>query len=388
MQRRHFLFTSLAAAAAAATAAAPQRKVLICLIDGFGPDYIERSDMPTFRKLMKEGVFKMGKGLMPSLTNVNNASFATGTYPSKHGITSNTYLDRRTGKVMEMSSPSLLNAPTVFHHARKRGQKTALVAAKHKIYTLLGADAGRAFSAEKPSPEAIALGGAAPNMYSPESNYWTFRVGRALLRSPDVDLLYLTTTDYMMHTYAADEAPSLEHLHNLDKRLAEILGDHPNLELYLTADHGMNAKTQAIDPIRVLAAKRIDSIGIPAISDRHKAHHKDLGGSMYIDLKDPDQIRQAMDALLIEPGIEAVYDRKQAAKLFHLDSGRIGDLFVIADKQSALGLLPETRQAVKVRTHGSLHEVDVPLLVWGRKIDPAKLQTSIDLSKDRLWETE
>jgi hypothetical protein len=35
----------------------------------------------------------------------------------------------------------------------------------------------------------------------------------------------------------------------LDKHRAEIVDDHPNLELYLCAGHGINAKQVAVNPV-------------------------------------------------------------------------------------------------------------------------------------------
>ena len=41
-------------------------------------------------------------------------------------------------------------------------------------------------------------------MYSAEVNYWSFRAARHILKKESIDLMYLSTTDYMMHTYAPD----------------------------------------------------------------------------------------------------------------------------------------------------------------------------------------
>src|SRR6185436_8984421 len=97
-----------------------------------------------------------------------------------------------------------------------------------------------AVSAEKPDRQWIDLAGKQEGMYTPDVNYWTFRAARHVLRSQGVDLLYLSTTDYMMHTYAAEQEQSLEHLHRLDGLLGDIVADHPKLDVFLTADHGMN----------------------------------------------------------------------------------------------------------------------------------------------------
>jgi phosphonoacetate hydrolase len=355
-------------------AKAPRRKVLVCLIDGLGLDYIAKSDMPALRRLMRAGTYREGHGMMPSLTNVNNASLATGTFPEKHGVTANTFFDPALREVVEMADRKYLLAPTIFESAHRKGWKTAFVGAKDKIRTLIGTSAQTSLSAEK---EGVP-------MYEAANTYWVLKQGRAMLRRKDVDLLYLTTSDYMMHTYAPEEEQSLEHLHLLDKHLAAIVDDHPDLELYLCADHGMNAKQVAVNPARVLSESGIGARVVAAIADKHKPHHKDLGGSLYVDVDKAEQLHEARQALANEPGIEAVLSRAEACRRFRLMPERTGDLFVLADRDTALGDIPRRRVTVKVRTHGSLHETQIPLLAYGRKL--GLLQSSVDLTATRPWE--
>jgi phosphonoacetate hydrolase len=359
---------------AAAALAPARRKVLICLIDGLGPDYIAASEMPHLKRLIAAGQYREGTGMMPSLTNVNNASLATGTYPEAHGITANTFFDPALGKIVEMSSPAYLLRPTLFETAHQKGWKTAFVGAKDKIRLLIGAKAGTAVCAEKQGVP----------MYEAANSFWIFEQGRALLKRADVDLLYLTTSDYMMHTYAPNQSESLAHLQKLDQMLAAIVDDHPKLELYLCADHGMNAKTKGIDPVQILGAKGVRARAVAAIADKHKVHHGDLGGSVYVDLEKPADAVKARDILLAEPGIDAVLTRAEAAKRFRLMASRTGDLYVLGDRHTALGTLDAPRREVKVRTHGSLHETKIPLLVHGRKL--ATLETIVDLTAARAWE--
>lgn len=355
-------------------AKAPRRKVLVCLIDGLGLDYIAKSDMPALRRLMRAGTYREGHGMMPSLTNVNNASLATGTFPEQHGVTANTFFDPALREVVEMADRKYLLAPTIFESAHRKGWKTAFVGAKDKIRTLIGTSAQTNLSAEK---EGVP-------MYEAANTYWVLKQGRAMLRRKDVDLLYLTTSDYMMHTYAPEEEQSLEHLHLFDKHLAAIVDDHPNLDLYLCADHGMNAKQVAVNPARVLSESGIGARVVAAIADKHKLHHKDLGGSLYVDLDKAEQLHEARQALANEPGIEAVLSRAEACRRFRLMPERTGDLFVLADRDTALGDIPRRRVNVKVRTHGSLHETRIPLLAYGRK--HGLLESSVDLTATRPWE--
>jgi len=118
MKRRYFLFGSLAAALPSRGRAAARRKVLIVLVDGFGPEYVERSEMPNLKRMGREGGFKIGKSVIPSVTNVNNASLVTGSFPKDHGITTNYQYDRATGKSYEVESAEYVMRPTIFERAR------------------------------------------------------------------------------------------------------------------------------------------------------------------------------------------------------------------------------------------------------------------------------
>jgi phosphonoacetate hydrolase len=378
MDRRYFLFGSLGAAAPRVGPAAQRRKILITLWDGFGPEYLEKSDLPNLRRMPVRVV----KGLLPSVTNVNNASLATGTFPDEHGITTNFYYDQATGKSAEMKSPQFLLRPTILEKAAARGWKTALVSSKDKIAALCSRGAQVVVSAEKPEARFLAFAGAKENMYTPAVNYWSFRAARHLLKREAMDIVYLSTTDYMMHTHPAESAASLEHLHTLDKMLGEIAGDHPALEIYLTADHGMNAKTTAVDPVRLLREQKVEAAAAPLISDNHKAHHQDLGGSYYIFLARKSDTRRAIEVLRQAPEVEDAYAGDEAARLFRLKRDRIGDLFLLARKHMAFGDLETLRKPVHVRTHGSRHEAAVPVAVLGRKINLEALEYNLDLTRN------
>jgi phosphonoacetate hydrolase len=124
-------------------------------MDGFGMDYLEASDMPNLKRMGQEGGLKARRCVIPSVTNVNNASLVTGTFPSEHGITTNYQYERRTGASSEMESAEFLLRPTIFEKATKLGMRTALVSSKDKVRTLCSRGADILLSAEKPAPEWI-----------------------------------------------------------------------------------------------------------------------------------------------------------------------------------------------------------------------------------------
>ena len=130
--RRSFMFGSMALTAGIGGAMpAVGRKILIILMDGFGPEYLEKSDMPNLKSLGRKGGYKVGSSVIPSVTNVNNASVVPHA-PKDHGITTNYRYDRKTKKFSEMESSEFLLRPTIFEMARKLGLRTALVTSKDK----------------------------------------------------------------------------------------------------------------------------------------------------------------------------------------------------------------------------------------------------------------
>ena len=58
------------------------KTIAVLCIDGFDPEYLEASDMPNIREIIKKGFLTIGKCMMPSVTNVNNVSLVTASYPS------------------------------------------------------------------------------------------------------------------------------------------------------------------------------------------------------------------------------------------------------------------------------------------------------------------
>ena len=73
------------------------KRVLMFLVDGFDPGYVQPARMPRLAALMKAGASTLdGRGVLPSLTNVNHISLLTGTYPARHGLSTNFYYDRGT----------------------------------------------------------------------------------------------------------------------------------------------------------------------------------------------------------------------------------------------------------------------------------------------------
>lgn len=340
-------------------------KIIVCL-DGCAPEYLAASRTPNLDAIAARGFKTIGRAVVPTVTNVNNTSIVTAGFPAYHGITSNYFLDPASGREFYMESSEYLLAETVFRRAGRMGLRSAVLTAKDKLKTLICDGAEVAECAENPSQWLVGRLGPPPGVFTIEVNHWLFRAAREVLREHKPDMLYLTTTDYVTHTYAPEDEKALWNLNRLDELLGEILNIPSDFEIIITADHGMNAKTRALDLNRILHERGIGANAIPIIKDRYVVHHRNMGGAAYVYLDRPEEVNDVVSLLRDEPGIEAVMLSGEAARLYNLHPDRIGNIFVLADRDSVFGSLPAPREEVKIRSHGSLHEREIPIIGCGK----------------------
>ena len=351
-----------------------QQRVVVIMFDGFGPGYLAESKMPVLSQWKRDGIYKQVTGVMPSVTNANNASICCGSWPETHGIVANSYFNEQTGEELYVESADLLHAPTLFQRAARQGVKSALLSSKAKTITFLSGGAEIVLTAEEPTAEWVQRLGPAPTIYTREINYWLMQAAIDVLkRRPDIGVLYVHTTDYPMHTWAPEAPESKEHLARLDDLFGQAMAAAPDAAFLATADHGMNAKSQCWDLAQFCAGK-----GVPirkAVStgrDRYMKHHRGCSGAAYVYLTNPQDAAKVTDILSGVNGVERVLTRAQAAKEFHLMASMIGELVVIGDKDTVFGELDDVKENFPgLRSHGSLHEIDIPLFVYNAKNAPS-----------------
>ena len=360
-----------------------RRKILILCIDAGSHDYLAASNIPNICKLADAGFYRHANAVIPSVTNVNNVSIATGTFPETHGITSNYYVDRKTGKGKFIEDNRFLLAPTLFEIAKNTqfADKTALFVTKKKLLRILERGTDIAVAAEVPPYEYVQSVGDVEPIYSVEINWWLLRAVRYTLRTHDPEFVYCSTTDWVQHKYAPDAELSQEHMSELDRVIGEIVDDAPDREIYITADHGMKEKSSALDPGRILTQQGIPANSIPIIKDRYVAHHSNLGGAAYVFLENRNEIEQAVQILLSTSGIEEAYSTADAARIFRLHPDRIGDIFVLADKNTVFGELDVVSEPISVRSHGSRHESYVPIIGYNSPWSATDFEYNLDVGR-------
>ena len=365
----------------------PARPLVVICFDGCADEYLDaslaRGRMPNLQAMTVRGHRGLARGALPSFTNVNNSSIITGVPPLVHGICGNFFYDPGLGREVMMNSAEYLRAGTIPRAAAAAGRKVAVVTAKEKLRDILGHKLnGMAFSAEKAGQAQLAthgiaeveklVGAPAPPIYSPDASLYVFQAGRALIREGLADFLYLSTTDYMQHTYAPERPESLEFHAAIDRELEGLLA--LGAIVGLTADHGMNAKQKADGTPNVIYLESVltEKFGpgfrvILPITDPYVAHHGALGSFAVVHLP-PGLAPEPVQKWLMElPGITEVHDRDMAVRKLELPADRMGELVALSGRDVVIGRTPEYHDLKALhgglRSHGGRYEEMVPFIL-------------------------
>lgn len=334
-------------------------RIVVCC-DGLDPRYLDTIRTPNWDTIASSGTSGICSAVVPSLTNVNNVSIATSSFPNEHGITGNTYFDRETNQREYMENPSYLRKPTRFTEFQQSNEESIALVAKEKLEQMVGQGCVATASAENPPEWLSSAVGDPPGIYSGKASSWLLNAAVWVAEHKSPDWLYVSTTDVIPHKHAPDEEEARTWLTTLDEGLGRLneLADG----FLATADHGMRDKTLAIDVEALLAESDIDSVVIRLIRDKHVYHHQNLGGAAYVYLND-DELLEAIDLLQSTDGIEMVLRRGEAVDKFSLPPDRIGDLMVLGTEESVFGPVDEgIQESVELRSHGSHHEQTVPFV--------------------------
>ena len=353
--------------------------VVIC-IDGLDPDYLEACETPNLDEMARKGFLAFGLSMMPSVTNVNNVSLVTGRYPSEHGIASNYLRSSETGGGQYMESADYVRAESLFERAASLGKRSLLVTSKDKLRTLLGRGATISVSSEKAPDWVTAAVGAPPEIYSLEVNGWAIRAATFIASREPADVIYVSTTDYAMHTFAPDEPESQRHMTILDGAIGDLVAAMPEAAVLITADHGMSAKTRMVDVAGELERKGIAAEAVPIIKDRYTVHHSNLGGCTNVYLRN-GEVDEAAKVLRETRGVERALPRDEAAELWRLPADRIGDVVVTGEADVVFGDPGEVALPERLRSHASEHERGVPILGYNGDFEGREFAENVDVGR-------
>jgi phosphonoacetate hydrolase len=372
----------------------PRRPLVVVCVDGCEPDYLTRAvamgAMPWLGSVLARGTNRLADCVIPSFTNPNNLSIVTGAPPAVHGICGNYFWDADAGVEVMMNDPKYLRADSILAAFSQAGAAVAVVTAKDKLRRLLGqglrlGPEGTAvcFSSERAAETTRAehglddaaawLGRPVPSVYSAELSEFVFAAGVKLLETRRPDLIYLSTTDYVQHKHAPGTREANSFYQMIDGYLARL--DALGATVALTADHGMNGKTDAAGRPQVVYLQDVLDGWIGAgrarvilpITDPYVVHHGALGSFATVYLPSGSEFAAMAGRIAALPGMEVVLDRDEASRRFELPKDRMGDLVAVSRRDWVIGTSAAKHDLsgldAPLRSHGGLSEQRVPLIV-------------------------
>ena len=205
------------------------------------------------------------------------------------------------------------------------------------------------------------------------------------------DVMYLSTTDYVQHKHAPGTPAANDFYRMMSGYLAQL--DAMGVTIALTADHGMNAKTDAAGAPQIIYLQDwFDAqIGtgmvrvILPVTDPYVAHHGSLGSFATAYLPTSANLTELSAKLRKVRGVELVLSRVEAAAKFELPPDRIGDVVVVSERLYVIGTSPSRHDLsgldAPLRSHGGVSEQLVPLL-FNRPlidVDPQRRLRNFDI---------
>ncbi|MDE2343521.1 MAG: phosphonoacetate hydrolase [Betaproteobacteria bacterium] len=371
----------------------PVHPTVVILIDGNDPEYIKagiaQGVLPNFKRLGEEGFATVALSAMPSFTNPNNISVITGQPPSVHGISGNFFLDPETGQAVMMNQPQFVRAESILAAFSRQGAKVVALTAKNKLAKMLASGInlhnGISFSSEKAdtctkkdngTDDCLALMGrpAPPDVYSADLSLAMLQAGLRIFEKEKPDLMYLSTSDYMQHTYAPGSREANEFYAAMDQVIGRFVA--LGATVAVTADHGMNDKSKPDGTPNVIFLQDVldQAFGtgktrvILPITDPYVRHHGALGSYATVFIRDaglkPTDVMKVIDR---QQGVDLVMERYAAARKFELPADRIGDLIVSADRHTVIGGRKSEHDLTKLaghrlRSHGGLSDRNTYLM--------------------------
>lgn len=364
----------------------PQKPTVIICVDGFDPEYLESGlaagILPNMAALQRTGFHATAQCSMPSVTNANNVSIITGAPTAVHGIATNYFLNRATGKETMIVDDSLVRGSTILAEMAAQGVRVAAITAKDKLRKILQRGLNQpdtiCYSTQFASDDTIAWLGkdARPDQYSAELSMYVLEAGVKLLRENKADLFYLTLSDYVQHKHAPGTPEADRFMATIDQRIGEFL--ELGAVVAVTGDHGMSDKSDAEgNPVVLYVQDELEKkFGagcarvICPIADPFVVHHGALGGfvRVYVPASHAQHVAAMAEYIGGFDKVEMALPKEEAAARFEMPLDREGDFIIVARENTVLGAKEAEHdlsglKGHRLRSHGGLSEQEIPLLL-------------------------
>jgi arylsulfatase A-like enzyme len=309
---------------------------LLIILDGLRPDYVTPDLMPHLCALGERGVVcEAHHSVFPTVTRVNSASVATGSYPATHGLMGNSVFfpdisatnGLSTGdatnliKIEEATGGNLLTTPSLGEVLERAGKKLLVTSSgstgsafllNHKI-----AGCGIAHT-ELVRPESVearvmAVLGPIPPDATPnrERNRRAvdayLRIGLEELR-PDVTIIWLSDPDHTAHAAGIGAPRTLESIRLVDAEIGRIIetletkGLKDAVNIFVASDHGFSTQTGGANPVGLLVKN-----GLKA--DYQSDDVVLVDGAIHVKNRDQQKIRRIVELLQKTDWVGAVFTK-------------------------------------------------------------------------------
>jgi predicted AlkP superfamily pyrophosphatase or phosphodiesterase len=312
-----------------------KNKTLIVFFDGLRPDYITPEQMPNLFAFKETACFgKQHHSVFPTVTRVNSASYATGSYPGTHGILGNAiYLPevdsaksigtsyKDLSRAARVISGPILTAPSLGEILQTAGER---------MMVFSSGTTGQAFlQNHKVNGGAIIN----PDLILPESfkgqvmedlgevpaeglnrHKW---VTDALLKyglienGPLVSAIWLSDPDGAAHSNGIGSPEAVEALKFVDGQFGRILESlktsrlSERYNIIISTDHGFVTQVGSIGLSDFLIQEGLKQ-------DKGSDDVVLAEGSIYVKNHDPEKIRKIVSALHKEEWIGAIFTKAKA----------------------------------------------------------------------------
>jgi predicted AlkP superfamily pyrophosphatase or phosphodiesterase len=297
--------------------------LVLVSFDGFRADYLDRLNLPNFRRVMARGVRAQAlRPVFPAITFPNHYSLVTGLHPGRHGIVENTFFDP-----VRNATYSFRDQATVTDGTWYGGEPIWVTGESQGMVTACffwpGSEA--AIKGVRPT-HWNKYDGTVSNANRVATVLEWLRLPDA--RRPHLITLYFSDIDSASHRAALDGPEVEKAVMAMDAALGSLLDGIdalPNRDrviLLLTSDHGM-ANTSAAQTVQL--GSLVDTSNIkPSFSGPVAGLHVSGGAGS------AQRVRDQLNAKLTNG---RAYLRQDLPERYHLrEARRAGDVIVVMDE--------------------------------------------------------
>ena len=313
---------------------------LVVFFDGLRPDYITAEAMPNVYAFSRRGCYgKQHHSVFPTVTRVNAASYATGSYPATHGLMGNTiyfpqvdkYKGLNTGEAAELNRVSvatnghLLTSISLGEILAEAGEKMMVFSSGSTGSTLLQnhtLSGGATINPDMIIPATFkdslvqAIGAVPPADKTKDAqNAWVTDAVINYALQPDgplVSSIWFTNPDHTAHSDGIGSATAMATIKAADEQFGRIVaaletrGLTNQFNIFITADHGFVTHIGKTSVMEMLIKEGFKK-------DKESDEVVVAEGAIYVQNHDAAIIKAIVAKLQEQPWIGAVFTKAKTA---------------------------------------------------------------------------